>query len=327
MSDDRDLGLMLDGFFADGATRAPDRLMLAVTDRIERKRQRPGWLVRGDVSPGHRWVRPAVVLVAILIVALFGASVFIVASPRPLPGPAPHPTAPLAPQATAPPVSLIEPVDQLAPGRYLVRSNTGPTTFVVPSGWLVATMGLLDYSLAPVDHKPDDSIRVFFNMHISAKDAACTEAPEPGIEPTVDAIVNDLVHDERIVTTRPVDITIGGLRGRWLDVRIAPTTRSTCPFTTDGSPTVPLLVDDADYVTTAPGPDISNRPFWGVDRDDRLRLVLLDRPNRGGNVVFIVNSGDGTTFDALVARSMPIIESFTFDTGPVETPLPPPSAS
>lgn len=327
MTQDRDLRLMLDGFFADGATRAPDRLMLAVTDRIERQGQRPGWLVRRDVSSTRPWIRPALVLAAILVVTLLGATVFLVASPRPAPGPLPLPSALAAPGTTPPPVSLIQPVDQLAPGRYVVRSNTGPTTFVVPAGWLLSTMGLLDYSLAPVDHKPDDSIRVFFNMHVSAKDAACTEAPEPGIKPTVDAIVDDLVNDRRIVTTPPVGIEIGGLRGKWLDVRISPTTTQTCPFMTDGSPTVPLLVDDADYVTTAPGPEISNGPFWGVDTDDRLRLVLLDRPDGGGNVVFIVNSADGTTFDDLVAKSMPVIESFTFDTGPVETPLPGPSAS
>lgn len=327
MTQDRDLGLMLDGFFADGATRAPDRLLLAVTDRIDRQGQRPGWLVRRDLSPSRPWVRPALVLVAILMVALLGATVFIVASPSRVPGPLPLPTALPAPRATAPPISLIQPVDQLAPGRYIVRSNTGPTTFVVPAGWLVATMGLLDYSLAPMDAKPDDSLRVFFNMHVAAKDAACTEAPEPGIKPTVDAIVDDLVNDERIVTTKPVDITVGDLHGKWLDVRIAPTTRSTCPFMTDGSPTVPLLVDDADYVANAPGPEISNGPFWGVDTDDRLRLVILDRPDGGGNVVFIVNSADGTTFDDLVTKSMPVIESFTFDTGPVETPLAVPSAS
>ena len=46
MTQDRDLGLMLDRYFVDGSTRAPDRLMGAVTDRIERKSQRPGWLVR-----------------------------------------------------------------------------------------------------------------------------------------------------------------------------------------------------------------------------------------------------------------------------------------
>jgi hypothetical protein len=310
MTQDRNLGLLLDGFLADGPTQAPDRLLLAVTDRIERQRQRPAWFVGRERGSIRRPVRPVVALVAILLVALVGAVVWSVASPRPIPTPAPTP----APAASRPPTAIIQPA-ALGAGRYLIRTNSGPTTFVVPGGWQVASLGLLDYSLAPIVGRPDDSLRVFFDMHIAAKDAACTEAPEPGIEPTVDAIVADLVADERLVATTPVDVEIGGLHGKRLDVRISPTTSSTCPFMEDGSPTVPLLVDDAAYVTNQPGPDITNGPFWGVDGDDRLRLVLLDRPD-GGNVVFIVNSADGTTFDSLVARSMPIIESFTFDTGP-----------
>jgi len=59
MTQDRDVRLMLDGFFADGATRAPDRLMLVVTDRIEHQGQRPGWLVRRDATPSRPWIRPA----------------------------------------------------------------------------------------------------------------------------------------------------------------------------------------------------------------------------------------------------------------------------
>ena len=129
-------------------------------------------------------------------------------------------------------------------------------------------MGLLDYSLAPMDAKPDDSLRVFFNMHISAKDAACTEAPEPGIDATVDAIVSDLVNDHRIDVTTPVDIEVGGLRGKWLDGRMAPATTWTCPFMTDGSLTVPLFVDDADYVTDHRYRRSRTATFWGADRDE-----------------------------------------------------------
>jgi hypothetical protein len=332
MTQDRDLGLMLDSFFVDGATRAPDRLMLAVTDRIERQRQRPGWLLSRDVAPQRSRVRTLAVLAAILLIALVGATALYIASPRETPGPLPVPTAPVpvVPGATAPPIPLIEGNGELAPGRYLVRSNVGPATFVVPAGWQISTMGMLDFSLAPIDAAPDDTIRVFYDMHISAKDAACTETPEPGIATTADAIVSDLVDDERIVVSPPVDVSIGGLSGKLLDVRISPTTKSTCPFMTDGSPTVALFVDDAGYVTDHPGPEITNGPFWGVDRDDRLRVVVLDRPN-GGNVLFIVNSADGTTFDELVARSTPIIDSFTFDTGPLAsattTALPAQSAS
>ena len=313
MNQDRDLGRLLDRFLADGPTQAPDRVLLVVEDRIERQRQRPSWLTRPQGVMVRPSIRPIAALAAILLIALLGMSVLSVVSPRPLPSPTPTPSSSPTLPPLPTPIPLIAPAD-LAPGSYFIRTNYGPTTFTVPAGWTIPTFGLLDFSLAPTDAAPDDSVRVFFDMHIASKDAACTEAPEPGIAPTVSAMVADLVADDRISVTTPVDVTVGGLRGKRLDVRIAPTTRKTCPFA-PGEPSVPLLVDDAGYVPNQQGPQMTNGPFWGVDHDDRLRLVMLDRPDGQGNVVFIVNSADGTTFDALVAKSMPVIESFAFDTG------------
>jgi hypothetical protein len=315
MIQERDLGRMLDEFFADGPTQAPDRVLLVAGDRIEHQRQRPSWLVRPPRVVLRPATRPIAVLIAILVIALLGATVLTVATPSPTPNPSPTPT-PTGSAAVGAPVPVIGPESDLAAGRYLVRTNYGPTSFDLPPGWSITTLGMLDFTLAPTDARPDDGIRVFFDMHIASKDASCTEAPEPGIDTTVRAMVVDLVGDDRISVGTPVGVTIGGLSGQRLDVRIAPTTTSTCPFVTDGSPSVPLLVDDAAYVPNAQGPDISNGPFWGVGPRERLRLVLLDRPRETeGNVVFIVDSVDGTTFDDLVARSMPVIESFTFDTG------------
>jgi hypothetical protein len=310
MTADRDLGRLLDAYFVDGPTHAPDRVLVTVTDRIERQGQRPGWVVRGgwrDVRPSSRLL---VAVAAILMVAIIGATVVSISKPNPVPVPTP-----IAPSPTpVAPVSILEPT-QLPAGRYLVRTRYGPTTFVLPGRWQVATQGFIDYSLSPVDAAPGDSIRVFFDMHIAAKDATCTEAPEPGIDTSVRAMVADLVADDRISVSTPVSVTIGGLTGQRLDVRIAPSTTKTCPFS-DGAPTVPLIVDDADYVPDHQGPEITNGPFWGVGPGERLRLILLDRPGEAqGNVVFVIDSADGTTFDTLVAAAMPVIESFTFDTG------------
>jgi hypothetical protein len=311
MNQDRDLGRLLDGFFADGPTQAPDRVLLVVGDRIERQRQRPAWLVRPQSVIVRPTVRPIAALAAILLIALLGATVLSVVSPRPTPQPTPTPTA----SASLPPIAVIAPDSDLAAGRYLIRTNYGPASFVLPPGWSVATLGMLDFTLAPVDARPDDGIRVFFDMHIASKDAACTEAPEPGIGTSADALVADFVGDERLLTNTPQDVAIGGLTGKLVDVRIAPTTTKRCPELADG-PTVPLIVDDAaTYLPDHPAPTLTNGPFWGVDSDDRLRLVILDRPN-GGNVVFVINSATGDTFDALVVASMPVIDSFVFDTGP-----------
>ena len=279
MTQDRDLSRLLDGFFADGPTQAPDRVLLVVGDRIERQRQRPAWLVRPEGVTVRPWVRPIALLAAILLIALVGATVLSIARPQetliPIPSQQSAPTPPPLPT----PIPLIAPAD-LAAGSYFIRTNYGPTTFTVPAGWTIPTFGLLDFSVAPIDAAPDDMVRVFFDMHIASKDAACTEAPEPGIGTSADALVADLVSDERLLTSAPVDVAIGGLTGKRVDVRIAPTTTKRCPELSDG-PTVPVIVDDvATYLPDHPGPELTNGPFWGVDTDDRLRLVILDRAER-----------------------------------------------
>jgi hypothetical protein len=308
MTVDRDLGRLLDTFFVDGPTHAHDRVLVTVTDRIERQGQRPGWVVRGGWRDQRPSTRLLVAVAAILVIAIVGATVATVSQSKPVPIPSPVPQA----STPGPPVSVLEPT-QLPAGRYLVRTQYGPTTFVVPAGWQVGTLGFLDYSLSPPDAAPGDSVRVFFDMHIASKDAACTEDPEPGIEPTVRAMVHDMVTDDRIIASTPVTTTIGGLHGQRLDVRIAPSTTKTCPFS-EGRPTVPLIVDDTGAQPQPPTTAFG--PFWGVSPGERLRLVLLDRPRETqGNVVFVIDSADGTTFDALAAAAMPVIESFSFDAG------------
>ncbi len=308
MTMDRDLDRLLGAFVRDGATHAPDRVLLNVADRIATQRQRPAWLVRRGIErpvPSTRTV--AVMMASVVLIAIIATLLASVGRQDPTPTTTPAPT--VAP--SDPPVVLLEPTGDLAPGRYLVRTNAGATTFSVPSGWTVTSMGMLDYALAPAGAAEGDDVRVFFDMHIASKDEACSETPEPGIPMTADAIVADLAADPRIVTSQPVPVAIGGLTGQQIDVRIAPSTTKTCPFS-GGAPTVPLLVDDAAYVVNHDGPDIMNGPFWGVDTDDRLRIIVLDTPG-SGNVVFVVNSNDGTTFDQIVGAAMPVLETYRFE--------------
>lgn len=308
MTMDRDLDRLLGAYVRDGATHAPDRVLLNVSDRIATQRQRPAWVVgRGIDRPTPSTRTVALLAASAVLIGIVGTLLASVAGPGPTPTLTPAPSAP----PSDPPVVLLEPTSNLTPGRYLVRTNAGASTFSVPSGWTVTSMGMLDYALAPSGAPDGDDIRVFFDMHIASKDEACTEVPEPRIAMTADAIVANLAADPRIVTSQPVAVTIGGLTGQQIDVRIAPSTTKTCPFS-GGTPAVPLLVDDAAYVVSQDGPDITNGPFWGVDPDDRLRIVVLDTPG-SGNVVFVVNSNDGTTFDQIVSAAMPVLESYRFE--------------
>lgn len=309
---DRDLGSVLDAFLAEGPTDAPDRVLLTVADRIGGQRQRPAWVNVSVRPPTRRSSRIVLLLAAALLIALIGTTIASIAKPKPTSIVVPT-VVPSTVAVPAPPVEIFGPTN-LQPGPYKVRNDYGVTTFVVPAGWHVQTFGPLDYSFAPAGVSSDDTVRVFFDMYIASKDATCSETPQPGIDPTARAIVADLVADPRLVTGVPVTTHIGGLDGLRVDVRMAPTYTGTCPFS-EGKPTVPVIVDETRRVPQQ-GSEFTNGPFWGVGGTERLRLIVLDRPPVGSaNVVFVIDSVDGPTFDDLVAKSMPVLESFTFDTG------------
>ena len=311
MTADRDLGSTLAIFFREGPNQAPDRVMAVVADRIGRERQRPAWPWRQLRWPARSSSRALVVLAAALLLALIGSTVISIARPKPTSIPI-QTIGPATPAPPAAPVEVFDPAT-LAPGRFLLRTDYGPTTFVVPAGWSVTTLGPLDYSLKPDGVASDDTVRVFFDMYIASKDPACSETPQPGIDPTSRAMIADLVLDPRLQTSIPVSFHVGGLVGQRIDLRMAATNTRTCPFS-NGSPTVPILVDDTRHVPQQ-GKELKNGPFWGVGGTERLRVMVLDRPGGTGNVVFVIDSADGSTFDDLVAKSMPVLESFTFDTG------------
>jgi hypothetical protein len=101
---------------------------------------------------------------------------------------------------------------------------------------------------------------------------------------TAAEIVASLVATEALATPEPIDVTIGGLTGKQVDLRLDPGWTETCP----GDP-----------------------PEFDLG-DTRTRVTLLDTPDTG--VVFInVASLRSADHEAFLAEAMPIIESFQFD--------------
>ena len=52
MTQQRDIERLLDHWFADGSSVAPDRVIDVVADRIERQPQRPAWRLERAVPAG-----------------------------------------------------------------------------------------------------------------------------------------------------------------------------------------------------------------------------------------------------------------------------------
>jgi hypothetical protein len=103
-------------------------------------------------------------------------------------------------------------------------------------------------------------------------------------------LVDSVVADEALVTSEPVDVTIGDLTGTRVDVHLDPEWTESCTPNPDDPPTK----DDKDY---------------------RGRFIFLDTPD-GGKMLIIVDSVSSADFEPFLAEAMPIVESFQFEFAP-----------
>jgi hypothetical protein len=98
MTYERDIERLLDTWFRDGPTEAPDRIVDAVTDRIGRQGQRPAWRLLPWRFPKMSTPIKLVAVGAALLVGLVGGALFLGggAAPSPSPSLSPSPTPTLA---------------------------------------------------------------------------------------------------------------------------------------------------------------------------------------------------------------------------------------
>lgn len=244
-------------------------------------------------------LRLVLIIGALLTAAIAGAAVFSGgAGSRSQPGPAATPS----PTPSPSPIAL-RATTGLAAGTYVASMQAGRLVLTLPSGWSAPQVTSQDFRLHLDAGATDDVVPVFFDMRRAAKDAACTEAPEPGVGATAQAIAANLVADRNLRVATPTPIVVNGLSGSVLDVTLAASTTRTCPFS-GGKPSIPLVVD------TLAGAGA----YWGIGPGERIRLVLLDAP-ANHNVVIAIDSLAGTSYDALVGAAMPIVQSLAFTPG------------
>ena len=107
---------------------------------------------------------------------------------------------------------------------------------------------------------------------------------------TAAELVDSLVANEALVTSEPIDVTLGGLTGTRVDAYIDHDWTGSCTDSSAGPPTK----DDKDY---------------------RGRFIFLDRP-RPGRILMIVDSMHSADFEAFLADAMPVVESWQFEPTP-----------
>jgi hypothetical protein len=178
----------------------------------------------------------------------------------------------------------------LPAGSHTTRNFRPGFTFTIPEGWVNGGDEASIYGLFPdtpanaAEQAASDGLAHEIAVFRYGSPYWICDAWEDHRGATAAEIVASLAATEAIATPEPIDVTIGGLTGKQVDVRLDPGWTETCP----GDP--PTL-------------DLG---------DTRTRLILLDTPDTG--VMFInVSSLRSADHAAFLAEAMPIIESYQFD--------------
>lgn len=311
MTQPRDIDQLLDQWFSDGPTRAPDRVIDVVADRIERQSQRPAWRLQWKDFQLNTYLKPIAAAAAVVGVAVIGFSLINGPSRTDTGGPGPTAAASLTsrPSSTVAPSPSITPgpsnaaVGNLTPGTWDSRAFAYPLSYTIPATGRWRSMQ--DYpavvTIQPEGAKPGDGIAVWAAVYVAAQDAACSESPDPGRGHRAADFIDLLTTHPGIVATAPAAVTVGGLKGSLVDVALAPSWKTACPFS-EGTPFVPFVTD------SQAGPPGLHQ---GIAGGERARLIFLDAKD-GETILVYIDSADGTTFDAIVAQTEPIVESFVF---------------
>ena len=187
----------------------------------------------------------------------------------------------------------------LAAGRHTTTRFQPHTTYTVPAGWsniedLKGNFTLLPpgSTLAGADAGTGDAIGVFTSA-VPAE--GCDFKSPEGIAATPSAFAAWLAHHAGLVTSKTHPVSIGGLSGTVVDMRMAPHWTETCPFSS-AAPVVVFMKgrkpSSLEHVTT---PGVA------------IRLYLL----AFGDGVLAIEVGDVTNGKHL-DRYSKIIESFVF---------------
>jgi hypothetical protein len=308
-----DVDLVLRDYFADDGFIAPDHVLDVVEERIMRQPQQRAWRVLRRDSHVNSYLKPLLAVAAVVVIAVAGiaylgqpsdSNVGGAASPAPSPSPAPSASPSAAPSAGAvypqwfTPESGSGGAGILPAGSATTQSFLPGSTFSVPTGWVNNTDTTDFYGLFPDTPANEAEFAVSGDRAqgilmgiVDTPGLICDGVDTHGS--TAAELADSLVANEALVTSEPVDVTIGGLSGTRVDAHIDPDWTGTCPpFNSEATS------DPKDY---------------------RSRFVFLDVPS-GGKMAIIVDSVHSAGFEAFLAEAMPIVESFQFDLGPEASP-------
>jgi hypothetical protein len=184
----------------------------------------------------------------------------------------------------------------LPAGTYTATAFQPPTTFTVPEGWIsyrdLPTALMLIRGGDIRDREGGNYIAIYRDAAASTWD--CSGDPEPGVGRTVEALTAWLTANPNLSTTRPQPVSIGGLDGVKLDIKVQ-----------DPQP-CPSQVLNAVLVGTEIG-----RVEHSFVRDVTTRLYLLS-DGAGTVIIEVADRPEGQSFEEYVSASEPVVDSLQF---------------
>jgi hypothetical protein len=171
-------------------------------------------------------------------------------------------------------------------------------TYTVPEGWFTGDQPD-EYVLTVGSDQSTDGIFLFRDPLAHSQEPDCPMMPDRTIGTSPKELTDWIASLPGLDATTPKAVSIGGLTGFTLDVRLAPGWTHACPYS-DGEPVVPLIV----------GSRPKNELDWGVGATG-MRIWVLDA-GADRRVWIDIEAGDARTLDQMVQRATPVIESFEF---------------
>jgi len=318
MTSDRDIEQVLDRWFTERPTGVADRVLDGVADRIGRQPQQPAWRAsRRDIHVPTN-LKPLLAVAAVIVIAVAGFAVLQPRSGSSVGGaPTSSPTASASPVASASPTASpsasavfpswfpasSEGAGILPAGGQTTRTFLPGSTFTVPDGWVNDLDNPFQYSLFPDTSanqaeyalREDVAQSILLTPMVSNNMfTICDSTLMQGA--TAAEIVDGIVANEALITSEPVEVTIGGMSGLQIDTRLDPDWTGPCSPTPDDPPA---------------------RDF----KDLRNRIIVLDRtsetlPLDRRTIGIAIGSTHAADFDAFLAEAMSIVESWQFDLTP-----------
>ena len=166
----------------------------------------------------------------------------------------------------------------------------------LPAGWDVASEGTL-LSFTTGGDGPGMAVELLRNRSVMAE--TCALDAEAGVGTSAEAIVAALAARRGITATKAVLTRVGGLSGRWVELRVDPAVGVTCPG------------DDGGFVPLFGAMEGYGWGYAGIGADERIRIVALDVAD-GENLVILVTAPNAATYDRLIDDATSIIKHLVF---------------